>query len=210
MAMTLAMLVAVMTASNSKKLPKVSCPIESGNDRIRTSSAANAGGMVIETGAPISLNIYDVFRAMVHAEPRRRFRRTAWSSIRGNAGVLDDLCPQRDLGPDDVGELRPWRGLRLASGNVEFFAHVGCGQRGLQRRADTVHHRLGRPRRHHDAEPRHHLRLGKTLLRQGRHVRKVFRTAVADRADDPDRAGLHLRHRPVSYTHLTLPTIYSV
>ena len=35
MAMTLAMLVAVMTASSSKKLPKVNWPIESENDRIR-------------------------------------------------------------------------------------------------------------------------------------------------------------------------------
>ena len=33
--MTLAMLVAVITASNSRKLPKVSWPIESENDRIR-------------------------------------------------------------------------------------------------------------------------------------------------------------------------------
>jgi hypothetical protein len=79
MAMTLAMLVAVMTASNSKKLPKVSCPIESENDRIRPSSAKNAGGMVIETEAPIRQSIYDVLRARVHAEPRSRFRRTAWS-----------------------------------------------------------------------------------------------------------------------------------
>src|SRR5260370_26496046 len=49
MAMTLAMLVAVMTASNSRKLPKVSWPIESENDRIRWTRAAK--GMGIGTGS---------------------------------------------------------------------------------------------------------------------------------------------------------------
>ena len=47
---TLAMLVAVMTASSNRKLPKVSRPIESGNDRIRCRTAASAGGMVNGTG----------------------------------------------------------------------------------------------------------------------------------------------------------------
>jgi len=105
--MTLAMLVAVMTASNSKKLPKVSCPIESENDRIRASSAANAGGMVIETGAPIRRNIYDLYRAMVQSERAGGLAEPPGPSIRGDAGVLDDLRPQRDVGFDDVGELRP-------------------------------------------------------------------------------------------------------
>jgi hypothetical protein len=55
----------------------------------------------------------------------------------------------------------------------------------------------GVPCRHHDPEPRRHLRLGKPLLRHGRHVREIFRAAVIDRADDPDGAGLHLRQRLV-------------
>jgi hypothetical protein len=45
MAMTLAMPVAVMTASKSRKLPKVIWPIESENDRMRCESAAKADGM---------------------------------------------------------------------------------------------------------------------------------------------------------------------
>jgi hypothetical protein len=46
--MTLAMPVIVITASNSRKLPKVSWPIESENDRIRRTRAAK--GMGIGTG----------------------------------------------------------------------------------------------------------------------------------------------------------------
>src|SRR6202022_172788 len=115
------------------------------------------------------------------------------NSIRRNAGVLDDLRPKRDVGPDDVGELRPGRVLGLASGDVEFLLHVRYGERGLQRLADAIDDRLGCPRRHDDAEPRRHLRLGKALLRHGRHVRKIFRAAIIDGTDDPDGAGLHLR-----------------
>ena len=48
-AMTLAMLVAAMTASSSRKLPNVNCPIESENERIRVRNAASAGGMMINT-----------------------------------------------------------------------------------------------------------------------------------------------------------------
>jgi hypothetical protein len=51
------MLVAVMTASNNRKLPKVSRPIESGNDRIRCKIAASAGGMVNETGFKFAICI---------------------------------------------------------------------------------------------------------------------------------------------------------
>ena len=42
--MTLAMLVAVMTASISRKLPKVNWPIESESDRIRWTMAAKGMG----------------------------------------------------------------------------------------------------------------------------------------------------------------------
>jgi hypothetical protein len=63
MANTLAMLVAVMTASNSRKLPKVSRPIESGNDRIRCKIAVSAGGMVNETGFKTAIyTMYSVSR----------------------------------------------------------------------------------------------------------------------------------------------------
>jgi hypothetical protein len=47
--MTLAMLVAAMTVSSSKKLPNVNCPIESENERIRASNAANADDIMINT-----------------------------------------------------------------------------------------------------------------------------------------------------------------
>src|ERR1019366_1744311 len=119
------------------------------------------------------------------------------NSIRCDAGVLDDLRPQRDVRLDDVGELRPRRALRLATGDVELLAHVRRHQRGFQRLADALHNRLGRARRHHDAEPRRHLRLGIALLGKSRHVREIFRTAVTDRPDDPDGAGLHLPQRLV-------------
>jgi hypothetical protein len=45
-AITLAMLVAVITASSSRKLPKVSCPIDSDIDRTRLQIAANAAGIL--------------------------------------------------------------------------------------------------------------------------------------------------------------------
>jgi hypothetical protein len=48
-AMTLAMLVAAITVSSSKKLPNVNCPIESENERIRASNAANADDIMINT-----------------------------------------------------------------------------------------------------------------------------------------------------------------
>src|SRR5882724_2946810 len=50
MAMTLAMLVAVMTASSVRKLPKVIWPIESENDRIRDKIAAKTDDMAEKTG----------------------------------------------------------------------------------------------------------------------------------------------------------------
>src|SRR5258708_3331130 len=53
MAMTLAMLVAVMTASSVKKLPKVIWPIESENDRIRCKIDAKADDMAKITGLKI-------------------------------------------------------------------------------------------------------------------------------------------------------------
>jgi hypothetical protein len=57
MAMTLAMLVAVMTASSSKKLPKVNWPIDSENDRNLCKIAATNAGMVMEPGRK-ARNIY--------------------------------------------------------------------------------------------------------------------------------------------------------
>ena len=56
--------------------------------------------------------------------------------------------------------------------------------------------RLGRALRHDDAEPRRHLRIWKTLLGHGRHIREIFRAAVVDRGDDPDGAGLHRATAP--------------
>jgi hypothetical protein len=50
MAMTLAMLVAVMTASSVRKLPKVIWPIESENDRIRDKIDAKTDDMAEKTG----------------------------------------------------------------------------------------------------------------------------------------------------------------
>src|SRR5260221_9341547 len=72
-------------------------------------------------------------------------------SIRRDAGVLDDLGPERDVGLDDVGELRPRRALRLASGDVELLANIRCRKGRFQRLADAIDDRLGRARRHHDA-----------------------------------------------------------
>ena len=46
-AITLAIEVAAMMTSSSRKLPNVNCPIESENDRIRFKSTAKAGGMTI-------------------------------------------------------------------------------------------------------------------------------------------------------------------
>jgi hypothetical protein len=68
MAITLAMLVAVMTASSNKKLPKVSRPIESGNDRIRCRTAASAGGMVNGTGLKTAIYTMYSTSGREHAE----------------------------------------------------------------------------------------------------------------------------------------------
>jgi hypothetical protein len=59
MAMTLAMLVAMMTASSVKKLPKVIWPIESENDRIRFKITATIDDMAQITGFQ-KPTIYDV------------------------------------------------------------------------------------------------------------------------------------------------------
>jgi hypothetical protein len=50
-----------MTASNNRKLPKVSCPMESENDLIRPRYDANAGGMIIQTRLK-SVVIYTKYR----------------------------------------------------------------------------------------------------------------------------------------------------
>src|SRR5437660_12038283 len=75
MATTSAALVAAMTASTSRKLPKVSRPIESGNDRIRCKIAASAGGMVNGTG--FNAAIYDVFRVRGNTLARQSGRLSA-------------------------------------------------------------------------------------------------------------------------------------
>src|SRR3981189_1404837 len=41
------------------------------------------------------------------------------------------------------------------------------------------------------------LRLGFALLGLGGYLREIFGAAIVERADDPDRAGLHLRQRLV-------------
>ena len=65
-----------------------------------------------------------------------------------------------------------------------FSPHLRRGKCGFQRLADPIDNRLRRASRYHDAEPRRHLRLGKALLRHGRHIGKVFRAAVVDRGDE--------------------------
>src|SRR6478736_3474360 len=105
------------------------------------------------------------------------------NSIRRDAGLLDDLCPKRNIRFDDVGELRLRGALRLTSGDVELLAYVDCRKRGFQRLADAIDNRLGCPRWHDDPKPRRHLCFGVALLRHGRHVREIFRAAVVDRGD---------------------------
>src|SRR5215475_9153024 len=71
--MTLAILVAVMTASSVKKLPKVICPIENDKDRIRCKTAANTDMVEIyRLQSPI---IYDVIkrRGNLPARAQRRY-----------------------------------------------------------------------------------------------------------------------------------------
>ena|SRR6185312_5102235 len=50
----------------------------------------------------------------------------------------------------------------------------------------------GRSLRDDDPEPRRHLRLGKALFGERRHIGEVFGTGFVDRADDADGAGLYL------------------
>ena len=188
MAMTLAMLVIMITASTSRKLPKVSWPIESENDRIRWTMAAN--GMVIETGsdspdiyAGIGLGGNQPAREQVQSAVMPASLTTLAHSATSDL-MMSANCPSGAL-----------FGSHPAMSS--FCSHVRRRKRRLQRLADAVDDRLRRARRHHDAEPRRHLGLGKALLRHGRRVGEIFRAAVADRADDPDGAGLHLRQRLV-------------
>src|ERR1700682_4484414 len=176
-AMTLAMLVAVMIASNSRKLPKVSWPIESENARIRWTRAAKGMGIGTDSGQSTFIRWNPPQgehpgNPTTPAAPGRMVPRVAapgsldgtqrpstgrlpvLNSIRRDAGVLDDLRPKRDVGPDDVGELRPGRVLGLASGDVEFFLQVLCDERGLQRLACAVDDRLGGSRRDGGRAPR--------------------------------------------------------
>src|SRR5882724_3188843 len=217
MAMTLAMLVAVITASSVKKLPKVIWPIESENDRIRYKIDAKIADMTEKTGLKDPVYTTDFAPGNTRGASRRSGKISfqpghgrisgkvrpgsrppvTKASIGCNAGLFDHLGPQGDVGLDDIGKLREWRALGLAAGGVEFLPHVGRRQGHVQRLADALDDRLRRRRRQHHAEPGRHLRLGKALLRQGRHIGEIFGAAVIDGADDPDRAGLHLPQRLV-------------
>jgi hypothetical protein len=67
MAMTLAVEVMMITASTSMKLPNVSWPIESENDRGGSEFGVVSAVMLVGPGSYRSA-IYDVFRAREHAE----------------------------------------------------------------------------------------------------------------------------------------------
>src|ERR1700730_14267374 len=142
-AMTLAVLVIMITASTSRKPPNVSWPIESENDRILWKTLAK--GMGIRTGSEQTLYIpriepkgeqtRNIATTAVQAGSRRPsnnlgathvkvdyIKNSAFpGSIRGDTGVLDDLRPQRDVGLDDVGKLRKRRARPLAPGGVRLL-----------------------------------------------------------------------------------------
>src|SRR6266849_9582744 len=140
MAMTLAMLVAVMTASSVRKLPKVIWPIESENDRIRYKIAAKTDDMAEKTGLKNPLYTTEIAAGGTceGAPAERQSQLSAWkwrisgsrrcpitkASIGRNAGFFDHLGPQRDIGLDDVGKLRQRRAFGLAAGGVELLLHV--------------------------------------------------------------------------------------
>src|SRR3984893_9022898 len=190
MAMTLAMLVAVMTASSSRKLPKVSCPIESENDRIRRKIAAKAAVIAMSEPRPENCNNIrrirprgehaGAERTAANTRPGMHERKLAAdlglqaavsgaapkaaalgldraASIRGNAGLLDHFCPQRDVGPDDIGELRKRCCLWLAARQVELLAHLRRRQGRVERLADALDDRPRGGSGHHDAKPGRHL-----------------------------------------------------
>src|SRR5260370_816813 len=85
------------------------------------------------------------------------------NSIRRDAGLLDDLCPKRDIRFDDVGELRLRGALRLTSGDVELFAYVDCSDRAFHRLADAIDNPLGVPRWHDGPKPPRPLCFGEAL-----------------------------------------------
>src|SRR5258708_38459516 len=92
MAMTLAMLVAVMTASSVKKLPKVIWPIESENDRIRCKIDAKADDMAKITG----LKIQYIRRNTPPGEHVETSRRRDKASLQpGDGGFPAALIPAR-------------------------------------------------------------------------------------------------------------------
>src|SRR5580692_9941977 len=143
---TLATLVITIIASSSMKLAKVSCPIESENDRIRRTIAAKAMGYRDRLGTVRFYTPESASRGTCRIDGTAG--RTApcmanegsglqpasgrSTSIGGDAGVLDDFCPKRDVGLDDIGELLQRRALRLTSGEVELLLHVRRRQRYFQ------------------------------------------------------------------------------
>ena len=163
----------MITASTSMKLPNVSWPIDSENDRGVGEFGGNSEVMVSRPGSNRAA-IYDVFRAvgnMLKATATDKFRRRrpsaaprpspaqcrigtgpsagellASTSVGGDAGLLDDLGPQRDVGLDDVGEL-PAAARSSASqpATSSFCWTSDCRQRRLQRLADPLHDGCGVP-----------------------------------------------------------------
>ena len=134
MAMTLAVEVMMITASTSMKLPNVSWPIESENDRVVGEFGGDSVGHVIEAGLQ-SAAIYDVFRAMGNMleltvkgdfrAPRNRRPGRQYPALGGdssgkiaattagfglcgsigrNAGLLNHLGPHGNVGLDDIGD----------------------------------------------------------------------------------------------------------
>jgi hypothetical protein len=92
------MLVTVITAKSSKKLPKVSWPIESENDRILFEIGGDSAGVIIETGLQ-TVVIYDVFdvRGNMPATSGcglpRPGKLPIFGSVHRYAGFLDHLGP---------------------------------------------------------------------------------------------------------------------
>src|ERR1700759_2835469 len=92
-AITLAMLVALITAKTSRKPPKVNWPIESEIDRIRWRMAAKGMGSKPATGNT-------VLYAGNRPQGNHGARALGLTLIRRNPGVLDHLGPQRHVGLD--------------------------------------------------------------------------------------------------------------
>src|SRR5947209_3235994 len=110
-AMTLAKLVIMITVSTSRKPPKVNCPIENENERMRWAKLVNGidDPGRLRTGRNIRRN-------------RCGGEQRSAASVRSEAGLLDHLGPQGDVGLDDVGELLRRRSRRLAARRIELLS----------------------------------------------------------------------------------------